>query len=269
MAINAVAVVSTGDMGHAVGRALRERGLRVLTCLTGRSERTRGLASDGGIEDVPAIEDLVTQADVFLSIVPPSEAMSLAERVATALRSSGTSLLYVDCNAVSPNTTRRIGDTITTAGGRYVDGGIVGPPPTRAGSTRVFMSGSSASDVLELNGGDVEFISIGEGIDSASAMKMCYAAISKGTAAIWFESLIAAEALGVSHHIWKELSRSQAGSLPRIEQQIPGIPPKARRWVGEMEEIASTFAAVGMTPSICWKSWPSCERVWPCLKRKA
>jgi 3-hydroxyisobutyrate dehydrogenase-like beta-hydroxyacid dehydrogenase len=250
MSIECVAVVSTGDMGHAVARALRRRGLGVVTCLAGRSERTRALAKAAGAEEVPDLPGLVTRADVFLSIVPPTQAEALAREVAAALRATGKPLLYVDCNAVSPWTTRRIGDTITDAGGRYVDGGIVGPPPERAGTTRFYLSGPAADDVLALNGGDVEFLAIGSEVGDASALKMCYAAISKGTAAIWFESLIAAEALNVADVLWQELARSQAGALPRLEQQIPGIPPKALRWAGEMEEISATFAALGMTPRI-------------------
>lgn len=250
MTIETVAIVSTGDMGHAVGRALKDLGLRVVTCLTGRSTRTRQLAEKAGIEDIPSMEDLVCRSDAFLSIIPPAAAPALAETIAQVLRTTGRPLLYVDCNAISPQTTRQIGDTITAAGGRYVDAGIIGPPPRRPGTTRIYVSGAYADELLALNGGALEFVPVGGEIAAASAVKMCYAAMTKGTTAIWFELLMAAEALGITAPLRRELEKSQMAPLQWMERQIPTVPPKARRWVGEMEEIAATFEYLGLTPRI-------------------
>lgn len=250
MAIKTVAIIGTGDMGHAVGWMLKGHGLRVVTCLQGRSPRSRRLAEAAGIEDLPSLEALVRQSDVFLSIVPPDQAVALAEEMRTALLATGRLLLYVDGNAVSPQTARQIAAIITAAGGRYVDGGIIGPPPTRPGTTRFYVSGPEAGELMALNGSGIEFLSAGEDVTAASALKMCYAAISKGTAALWFESLVTAETLGVAASLYQELRRSQAEAFPTLERQMPGIPPKAWRWVSEMEEIAATFAQVGLTPKI-------------------
>src|SRR5687767_15886520 len=120
-----VAVMSPGDMGHAVGAALRVGGVRAITCLAGRSERSRALAEKAGIEPVPDDETLVHEADVLLSILVPSEATALAERMAAALRKTKASLLYVDCNAIAPQTVRSIAETVEAAGARFVDAGII------------------------------------------------------------------------------------------------------------------------------------------------
>jgi 3-hydroxyisobutyrate dehydrogenase-like beta-hydroxyacid dehydrogenase len=143
MAITTVGLLSPGDMGHAVGTVLHQHGLRLLTCLEGRSERSRALAAKAGAEPVPTLEDLVQQSDVFLSILVPSAALELARDVADAIRATGADLLYVDCNAIAPRTVREIGDVITAAGGRIADVGIVGPPPTRPG-TKFYTSGPGA-----------------------------------------------------------------------------------------------------------------------------
>src|SRR5689334_13147906 len=118
--IQTVAVMSPGDMGHAVGRALRERGLRVITCLRGRSERSHHLAAQAGIEDVPDEQTLVRQADILLAVLPPARAAELAARIAAAVRATSADLLYVDCNAVAPQTVRAIAQEVTAAGARCV-----------------------------------------------------------------------------------------------------------------------------------------------------
>ena len=129
MSVKTVAILSPGDMGHAVGRALGENGLDVITCLQGRSERTQKLAQQGNIRDVPSLEEMVTQADLILSILVPEEALGVARSVADALQSTGPETTFADCNAVSPRTTEEINSIITGAGGRFVDGSIIGGPP--------------------------------------------------------------------------------------------------------------------------------------------
>src|SRR5688572_17273656 len=118
-----IGVISPGDMGHTVGNRLREHGATVLTSLDGRSSRSRGLAAKAGIEDAGTIEDLVGRVDVLLAVLVPAEATGLAERVSAALGSTGASPLYVDCNAIAPQTVQAIGDRILAAGGRFADVG--------------------------------------------------------------------------------------------------------------------------------------------------
>ena len=142
-----------------------------------------------------------------------------------------------------------MGDLINEAGGQFVDGSIIGPPP-RTDGTRFYVSGEQASDLVVLNEHGLNVIAIGDRVGDASALKMCYAALTKGLSALSTELLVAAQALGVADVLDAEFRQSQSAMLVRMERGLPSMPPKARRWVGEMEEIADTFAAVGLTPSI-------------------
>ena len=227
-----VAVVSPGEMGTGVGRRLREAGLRVVTTLAGRSAHTRARAAAAGLEDVGSLAGAVREADVLLSILPPGRALELAEAVG---RNPGP--LYVDCNAVSPATARAIGAVI---GDRFVDAGIIGAPS----APRFYASGPHAAELAALPL-DVRIID-GE-VGRASALKMCYAALTKGLSALLTESVVAAEAYGVAGALRDELADSQPQFLAGA-RRLPGVVPKAYRWVAEMEEIAATFEQVGLTP---------------------
>ncbi|MBN1399291.1 MAG: NAD(P)-dependent oxidoreductase [Anaerolineae bacterium] len=248
MALNTVAVLSPGDMGHSVGQRIREHGLRVITCLAGRSERTRALAREAGIEDVPSYDELVRQAEMLLSILVPAQAQALGEEVARALERTDAELVYVDCNAIAPQTVQAIGERVTAAGGRFVDAGIIGGPPRGGSTPRIYASGPHASEFAALGdyGLDVRLL---EGpIGDASALKMCYAAMTKGSTALYTTLLTAAERLGISDALQAEFRLSQADAYARMARGIPGMTPKAHRWIGEMEEIASTFEHVGLSP---------------------
>lgn len=238
-------------MGHAVGNVLRHGGLRVLTCLHGRSPRTAALAREAGIEAVPDLSTLVREADVLLSILPPARAVDLAHQVASALQASGASLTYVDCNAVSPRTAREVASVVSAAGVRFVDAGIIGgPPKPGSAGTRFYASGEHAGEFARLRGSGLDVRVIGGDIGQASGLKMCYAALTKGLTALGTELLVAARALGLSEPLRAELTSSQATLLGILERSIPSMPPKAYRWVGEMEEIAATFRDAGLTPKI-------------------
>ena len=248
MTVNTVAILSPGDMGHAVGRALSEHGFEVVSCLDGRSERTRRLAEKGGFRDVPRLEDMVSQADLILSILVPSEAIGVARRVAEAIRATGGGTPFADCNAVSPQSALAMEDMIGKAGGRFIDGSIIGGPPGRGAPPRLYVSGPDSGIVAELDSKGITVRTMGGGIGRASAIKMCYAAGTKGTAALHTALLTAAEALGVSRELAAELRASRPEVYKGMEGQVPGLPISAGRWVGEMEEIAATFDQVGVTP---------------------
>jgi 3-hydroxyisobutyrate dehydrogenase-like beta-hydroxyacid dehydrogenase len=243
-----VAIMSPGDMGHAVAAMLRGHGLRVITCLAGRSARTRGLAEKAGIELVPDDDALVREADLLLSILVPAQAEHLARRIAATLERTRTDLLYVECNAIAPGTARRIGQVIEAAGGRFVDAGIIGPPPKAGTRTPFYASGEHAKDFAVLRDFGLDVRPIGERPGDASAVKMCYAALTKGTTALMTELSVAAERLGVSAALRQEFSESQPSALERMNENLPAMIPKAHRWVGEMEEIARTFEDCGLTP---------------------
>ncbi len=242
-----VGILSPGDMGHTVGERLRSHGLRVIAHLKDRSARTRGLAEKAGIEEVSSYEALVEEADVVLCILVPAEAAAAGQTVADALRSTGADLLYADCNAVAPQTTIEIGETITSAGGRFADASIIGPPPRREGATRFYASGVHAGELAKLEVYGLAVPVISDRIGDASAIKMCYAGLTKGLTALCTNLLVAAEALGIRDALFDEYDLSQAAMLQRM-QGLAGMPPKSRRWVGEMEEIAATMASVGMSP---------------------
>jgi 3-hydroxyisobutyrate dehydrogenase-like beta-hydroxyacid dehydrogenase len=250
MSLDTVGILSPGDMGHTVGQVLRSHGLRVIACLQDRSQRTRFLAQKAGIKAVPTYHDLVSQADLVLSILVPAQAKAAAQRVAQANLDAGASIVYADCNAIAPQTVRQVGEVITASGGHFVDASIIGPPPRKAGFTRFYASGPDVTTFEELTQFGLEVIVLDEKIGSASAIKMCYAALTKGLTALCTELLTAAQALGVSEALHREFQTSQADLYARMERGLPHMPPKSRRFVGEMEEISKTFGHVGLTPKI-------------------
>ena len=236
-------------MGHAVGREFRAGGLEVLTCLSGRSPRTRRLAEGAGFRTVPSLEALAEQADLILSILVPEAAVALAQEVAKALKRTGCRPVFADCNAVSPATSRRMEDIVSAAGGRYLDASIIGPPPGQGQPPRFYVSGADADLLAQLDGRGIAVKRIGSEIGRASAIKMCYAGLTKGTLALHAAVLTSAEALGLSAELRSELAYSQGQALQAMEQ-VRRVPAKAFRWIAEMEEIARTFGSAGVTPEI-------------------
>jgi len=250
MDLKTIALLSPGNMGHTVGKLLVSNGLTVITCLKDRSERTRLLSEQAGIIDVADYETLVQESQIILSILVPDQAVYAAEAVAAALSKKGTENVYADCNAISPQTVRKIGQIITEAGGQFVDASIIGPPPVRKETTRFYASGPAVKlfEALRKYGIDVRVMS--EETGHASAIKMCYAALTKGLAALSTELLTAAKAMGISDALCEEFQLSQAALYQRMEMGLPFMPERSRRWVGEMEEIAATFSHIGLTPKI-------------------
>lgn len=249
--VASVGLLSPGDMGHSVAKVLVHNGMPVYSCLAGRSQRSFDLAASAGVQTLDTMEDVVRQVDVFLSIVPPARATEVARTVAGALRSSGASLTYLDCNAISPETTKEVGRIVEGTGATFVDGGIIGPPPKIDGPTpRIYVSGPETHLVSQLRDYGLDIQPMGEAFGQASGIKMCYAALTKGLTALSTELMTAGEALGLSEALRAELAFSQGQLLANMEQQVPQMPPKAYRWIGEMEEIAKTFEDVGMTPKI-------------------
>jgi 3-hydroxyisobutyrate dehydrogenase-like beta-hydroxyacid dehydrogenase len=237
-------------MGHAVGKVLIDNGLQVITCLVGRSERTQALAHQAGIRDVGSYPALVEEADLLMSILVPAQAGEAAQQVAAALAETKTTLVYADCNAIAPQTVRQIGQQLMEAGAGFVDASIIGPPPRRPGATRFYASGPQLAEFEQLGDFGLDVRPLGDEIGRASAIKMCYAALTKGTTALATELLTAAQALGVFEALQAEFQSSQQATFDRLTAGLTRMPTKARRFVGEMEEIAATFEAVGLTPKI-------------------
>jgi len=247
MTIETVAILSPGDMGHAVGRALADHGLKIITCLAGRSERTRKLAAAAELEDVATLEDLVERADLILSIMPPSAALETAGVVAAAMRAAGQTPYYADCNAISPMTATRVAAVIAECGATFIDAGIIGPSPGKGSSpTRFYVSGPEAKAFQALDSAHIAVHQMGSEIGRASAMKMCYASLTKGTWTLYTAALVTAEAMGLSDALLTELSSSRPGVVADMERMVPRLPVDAVRWIGEMEEIAATFGQAGL-----------------------
>lgn len=250
MKIENVGLMSPGDMGQAVAMQIKAKGLNVYTALDQRSERTRVLAREAEITDLRTVARLVAECDVVLSIMNPGAAVDFAREASDALRASGRQTLIVDCNAIAPDTVREIAGLVEQAGGRFLDAGIIGPPPRGKAKTDLYVSGPGAADLEQLAGPQLVVHVIGEGIADASALKMCYGALNKGTQALWLEVLIAAERLGVAGILEQQLQQSQADRYSWALSQFPILPPKAYRWVPEMLEISKTLGAAGITPKV-------------------
>ena len=250
MPINTVAILSPGDMGHAVGQLLKQHELRVITCLTGRSDRTRGLAQLAGIEDIEDFNEMVKASDVILSITVSEIVPALCRDVAVAIQRTDSDVLFAECNALSPETTKAMEPIITQVGGRFVDASIIGGPPRNGSSPRFYTSGPNADEFEQMREFGLDVRNIGPNTGQASGIKMCYAAMTKGTAALHTQLLLAAETLGLYEPLMNEFSSGHKAVIERMEGWIPGVPAKSRRWVSEMQEIEATFKDLGMTPHI-------------------
>jgi len=187
---------------------------------------------------------------MILSILVPAEAENAARKVASALRTAGETTVYVDCNAVSPATADALGALITLVGSRFVSASIIGPPPRREGTTRFYASGTDVKAFEALTEYGLDIRPIGSELRQAKGIKMTYGALTKGIAAIATELLVAAQRMGLYQALINELAGGQAMLLRRIERTLLTMPTRSRRWVGEMEEIAATFDAVGLSPRI-------------------
>ena len=243
MANVTIGVLHPGEMGSGVGASARAAGARVLWVSEGRGAATRKRAEADGLEDVGTLARLTREAQVILSVCPPASAVDVAKEVA-AQRFSG---VYVDGNAVSPATTRRVGDIVTAGGAKYVDGGIIGPPPRKPGVTRLYLSGAGAADVATmLNGGFLAAIPVDGAIGAASALKMAYAGWNKTQQALLMAVRAYAIHEGVDEALLREWSISQPDLPKRSENAVAGTARKAWRFVGEMEELAASFAAAGV-----------------------
>jgi len=246
MTIRTVAILSPGEMGAATGKAFQEHGFDIITSLEGRSETSRKRASAAGFRDCGSIASVLAEADIVFSILPPGDALTQAERVAAAMKETGHTPPYFDCNAVSPETAAQIGKFIEAAGAAYIDGGIVGNPPGAAVPTRFFVSGSGAKEMNIFDGKGVDIKQCGPEAGKASAIKMCYAGITKGTSALHAAMLMAAEKLGITDDLHDELTYSQGAMYKRMEVLTSALPAVSDRYIGEMEEIAKTMSAIGI-----------------------
>ena len=249
MVVKTVGVMSPGDMGSGVGGVLVRSGLRVITSLKDRSEASSTRAAEQGIVDVGSLDDVVASSDLILSILVPSEALAFAASAAESIVRTNRHVAFADCNAVSPATGVKIGKIITASGGMFIDAGIIGGSPRTGAIPRFYASGEHAGILAELDGKGISVPVMRGAIGRASGLKMLYAALTKGTAALHASTLMAAKSLGLFDDLIHELEQSQSGTLTAMGR-VNSISAQAFRWIGEMEEIASTFENAGVTPNI-------------------
>jgi 3-hydroxyisobutyrate dehydrogenase-like beta-hydroxyacid dehydrogenase len=233
-----VSIVAPGNMGAGIGRRLSENEVTVLTSIAGRSEESVKRAREAGMH---AAEDrALAEADFLMSIVPPGEALALAQRLAPVLAAANKKPIYVECNAVSPATMLKIADVVTATGCPFVGAGIIGPPPKPGSSnTKIYASGPTARDLASLNDYGL-IVRVLEGpLTAASALKMSYAGITKGFTALGATMMLAASRGGSAAALKAELSESRPDLLRYLSNQVPAMYSKSYRWVAELDEIAS------------------------------
>ena len=238
-----IGIIHPGEMGVSVGAAARANGHRVLWASAGRSAATKARALEAQFEDAETLADLLVQAEVVVSICPPHAALDVAGEVAGCAYQG----IYLDANAIAPTTARAVAAPITEAGASFVDGGIIGPPAYKPEMTRLYLSGDKASVVAALfEGTPLEPITLGDALGKASALKMAYAAWTKGTSAL----LLAVNALAKHEAIEQPLFDEWQRSLPELVGRSKSVTTqtlrKAWRFAGEMREIAQTFEQAGL-----------------------
>ena len=240
---NTIGLLHPGEMGTTVGAAARENEVQVVWASDGRGVRTRDRADAAGLTDVDTLSALVAHSHIVLSVCPPHAATELARAVA-GQRFSG---VYVDANAVSPSTVRDVRQIVEAGGASFVDGGIIGPPALTPATTRLYLSGAESARVAVcFRRGPLEACVLDGPPGAASALKMAYAAWTKGSAALLIAIRTLAINEGVDEALIREWERSQAGLPGRSAAAVRSNARKAWRFSGEMEEIADTFAAAGL-----------------------
>jgi len=243
MKIQKIGVLSPGDMGQAVAGRLKATGRDVYTALEGRSERTAALAKEAGLTDAGSVRNVVQTCDAVLSVLNPAAALDKAREVADAIRETGRSILYVDCNAIAPQTVHEIDALIRAAGGVFVDGGIIGGPPRPGYSPAIYASGPAVGERAVLRDWGIDWRCIGGPIGAASGLKMSYAGITKGITALGSAMMLGAARFGCAEALLAELRSSQPDICKYLSASIPRMYDKAYRWVAEMEEISDFHGA--------------------------
>jgi 3-hydroxyisobutyrate dehydrogenase-like beta-hydroxyacid dehydrogenase len=248
MTVQTIGLVGVGAMGAGIGGSLVSAGSRVVSVLADRSTASRARAVAQGIEEVDDLGAVMARTRILLSIVPPGVASAVADgaaRAATAIGAEGR--IFVDCNAISPGRSRQIAGAVRAAGMSYVDGGLIGAPPSPGRPTALYLSGEGGDVVADaLRTPEIRAEWLGpEPAAAASALKMSYAAWTKGLNALALSIRALARAEGVDEALVAEWQRSQPAALAAVDR-APATAAKAWRWVAEMREIATSLDEAGL-----------------------
>ncbi len=237
-----IGLLHPGAMGSSIGAAAKA-GSTVCWASENRSASTRERAEKAGLTDVGTLSDMVETCDFIMSVCPPAFAVDVAKEVL----SRGFKGIYLDANAISPARSREIAALLKASDVAYVDGGIIGPPAWEKGKTRLYLSGDLAEDVASVfEGSLLDAIPVQGPAGSASALKMVYAAYTKGTTALLGAILAVAEREGVRKELMNEWSISQPQVAESVDVRVRRTTAKAWRFVGEMQEISETFRSAGL-----------------------
>jgi 3-hydroxyisobutyrate dehydrogenase-like beta-hydroxyacid dehydrogenase len=243
MSIQPIGFLHPGEMGVSIAASAINSGNRVYWASENRSAATHERAEKHDLEDVGDLQALCERSVILVCVCPPHA----AENVAGSVIKQGFNGLYVDANAISPLRASKIGEMVTDSGGTFVDGSIIGGPAWKPGSTWLYLSGSKAGEIAAcFDSGPLETRVIGETIGKASALKMMYAAYTKGTTALLSAILAAAEVLDVRDDLQKQWSYNDSEFVEQTARRVTRGALKAWRFAGEMEEIAATFEDAGL-----------------------
>lgn len=243
MPLETIGILHPGAMGVSVAASALRSGQRVCYASERRSEATRARAAEHALLDLGTLNELCQSCSIIISVCPPHA----AEEVAAQVVAHGFNGLYLDANAISPQKALRIGEMLSGAGISFVDGGIIGGPAWDSGETWLYLAGKGAKRIAEcFSAGPLEVSIIGDTIGKASALKMCYAAYSKGTTALVTAIQALAEASGVREELSEQWERDEPGFSDQAERRARRATAKAWRFAGEMDEIADTFESAGL-----------------------
>jgi 3-hydroxyisobutyrate dehydrogenase-like beta-hydroxyacid dehydrogenase len=260
MSIKTVALLHPGNMGSTIGAAAATSGARVVWASEQRSNASRERAKQAGLIDVESLANAVRESEVVLSVCPPHAAVEIAESVARQSFKG----IYVDANAISRATAVQVGEVVGRTGASFVDGGIIGAPVKKAGTTRLYLSGTRAPEIAELfSASMLAAKAIGPEPGAASALKVAYAAWTKGTDALLLAIRALAAHDGVDQALLEEWNISQPDLERRCQRAAAVAVPKMWRYVGEMEEIAETFRAAGLPGGFHLAAAELCQRLAP------
>jgi 3-hydroxyisobutyrate dehydrogenase-like beta-hydroxyacid dehydrogenase len=238
-----IGILHPGEMGISIAASAVSSGYQVYWASQGRSDKTRTRAEKYGLKDVGSLSQICQTCEIILSVCPPHA----AEDVAQSVSGAGFHGLYLDANAISPRRSISIGQQLESTGIRFVDGGIIGGPAWTPGETWLYLSGVHATEIATcFSKGPLETRIIGAEIGKASALKMCYAAYSKGTTALLAAIVATSEALGIRENLYEQWDMDNSGFSDQVNQRTRHVTAKAWRFEGEMKEISETLQEAGL-----------------------
>jgi len=247
--IQTIGILHPGAMGCSIGYSLVQSGYQVFWCSENRSEKTTSRANQNGLKDLISLKSLIEKSQIIISVCPPQFAEDVAKNVVN-FNFKG---IFVEANAISPQRSKNISNLIESSGIKYVDGSVIGLPPTKKNTTRLYLSGEFAEIVSNCFKHENCFIESTVLIKkdnpfAASSLKMAYSAYSKGMIALTIASLSLAQFEGVQDDLLEEWKKSFPDWKLRYETLITHASKKAWRFAPEMEEIASCFEFCGLPP---------------------